>query len=203
MRGLPYGIQPVFLPARSRQKTMAGLKDHFGENAELDDATAKRIGDYLAANAGDRGYFRGHALRGLFDACTPLRISDPPWFVRKHEKQGRISPSALQRAKAKSEERLRRLPSGGRQQRLLRGRLMAEPEPKSQPPDALMPETRQSDTPTILGNTARIGSNYQHAVASGIARKWIRKRAQMQNNMSTSASAARGPNPDRKVSNHQ
>ena len=95
-------FQPVFLPARSWQKMMAGLKDHFGENAELDDATAKRIGDYLAANAGDRGYFRGHALRGLSDAGTPLRISETPWFVRKHEKQGRISPSALQRAKAKS-----------------------------------------------------------------------------------------------------
>jgi hypothetical protein len=93
-------FQPVFLPARSWRKMMAGLKDHFGENAELDEATAKRIGDYLAANAGDSS--GGHALRGLAASDTPLRISETPWFVRKHEKHGRISPPALQRAKAKS-----------------------------------------------------------------------------------------------------
>jgi hypothetical protein len=95
-------FQPIFLPARSWQKMMAGLKDHFGENAELDEATAKGIEEYLTANAGDRGYFRGHALRGLAGADVPLRISETPWFMRKHEKRGRISPAALQRAKAKS-----------------------------------------------------------------------------------------------------
>ena len=36
-------FQPSFLPARSWQKMMEGLKDHFGENAELDEATSKRI----------------------------------------------------------------------------------------------------------------------------------------------------------------
>ncbi len=95
-------FQPSFLPARSWQKMMEGLKDHFGENAELDEATAKRIGEYLTANAGDRGYFSGRALRGLAASETPLRISEMPWFVREHERHGRISPSALQRAHAKS-----------------------------------------------------------------------------------------------------
>ena len=95
-------FQPSFLPARSWQKMMEGLKDHFGENAELDEATSKRITEYLTANAGDRGHFTGSALRGLAASETPLRISETPWFVRKHEKHGRISPPALQRAHAKS-----------------------------------------------------------------------------------------------------
>jgi hypothetical protein len=95
-------FQPSFLPARSWQKMMEGLKDHFGENAELDEATAKRITEYLTANAGDRGSFGGRAMRGLSASETPLRISELPWFVRKHEKHGRISPPALQRAHAKS-----------------------------------------------------------------------------------------------------
>jgi hypothetical protein len=95
-------FQPSFLPARSWQKIMEGLKDHFGENAELDEATSKRITEYLTANAGDRGSFGGRPMRGLAASETPLRISELPWFVRKHEKHGRISPQALQRAHAKS-----------------------------------------------------------------------------------------------------
>jgi hypothetical protein len=95
-------FQPSFLPARSWQKMMVGLKDHFGESAELDEATTKRITEYLTANAGDRGSLAGRAMRGLSASETPLRISEMPWFVRKHEKHGRISPPALQRAHAKS-----------------------------------------------------------------------------------------------------
>jgi mono/diheme cytochrome c family protein len=94
--------QPGFLPARSWQKMAEGLKDHFGENAELDEATTKRIAEYLTANAGDRGLFQSWATRGLSASDTPLRVSETPWFVREHEKHGRISPAALQRARAKS-----------------------------------------------------------------------------------------------------
>ncbi len=36
-------FQPSFLPARSWQKMMEGLKDHFGENAELDEATQNAL----------------------------------------------------------------------------------------------------------------------------------------------------------------
>ena len=78
-------FQPGFLPARSWQKMMEGLKDHFGENAELDEATTKRITEYLTVNAAHRGHFTGSAMRGLSASETPLRISELPWFVRKHE----------------------------------------------------------------------------------------------------------------------
>jgi hypothetical protein len=91
---------PIFLPARSWQKIVGGLKDHFGENAELDEATTKRIAEYLTANAGDRGYFQGWAAQGLSASETPLRITDAPWWLRIHEKHSR-NP-ALQRAHAKA-----------------------------------------------------------------------------------------------------
>ncbi len=94
-------FQPVFLPARSWEKMMAGLGDHFGENAELDDTTAKHISAYLTANAGDSGFFSSGVLRGLRKTDTPLRISETPWFVREH-RRGRVSPAALRRAKAKT-----------------------------------------------------------------------------------------------------
>lgn len=81
------------LPASSWTAMMAGLKDHFGENAELDAETTKKITDYLVANAAREG--------GRTKAGT-LRISEQPWFLRKHGKRGRIAPQTLKRRGAKS-----------------------------------------------------------------------------------------------------
>jgi hypothetical protein len=80
-------FQPAFLPAASWQKMMAGLDNHFGENASLDEATAKRITDYLVANA-------GRDMKGE----APLRISELPWFKREHGKE--VSPAMLKKAKS-------------------------------------------------------------------------------------------------------
>lgn len=61
------------LPSRSWTALMAGLKDHFGDNAELDAETAKRVTDYLTANAAetvkgrrdrDRGSWLGEWWQG-------------------------------------------------------------------------------------------------------------------------------------------
>jgi hypothetical protein len=95
---MPY--QPAFLPARSWEKLMTGLKDHFGENAELDETKLKQITAYLMANAGDRAGGRG--MRGLGPTETPLRISETPWFQHKHGKRDRIAPATLKRRGAKS-----------------------------------------------------------------------------------------------------
>lgn len=81
------------LPASSWNAMMAGLKDHFGDNAELDAETTKKIVDYLVANS-ERGSSRNDATR--------LRISEQPWFLRKHDKRGRIAPDTLKRRGAKS-----------------------------------------------------------------------------------------------------
>lgn len=92
--------QPGFLPARSWEKLMGGLKDHFGENAELDEAKLKQITAYMTANAGDRTGGTGMGRLGATE--TPLRISEMPWFQHEHGRKDRISPATLKRRGAKS-----------------------------------------------------------------------------------------------------
>ena len=78
---------------------MAGLRSHFGDNADLDEATRKSITDYLTATAADAGGRGAKLLRGLPASEAPLRISDLPRFRKEH---GRIGPAQLQRRGAKS-----------------------------------------------------------------------------------------------------
>jgi hypothetical protein len=89
------------LPARSWTAVMAGLSDHFGDNASLDEATAKQITDYLTANAADKAGDNRRALRSLAAAEAPLRITELPSWKRKHERKDRVAPEALKRAGAK------------------------------------------------------------------------------------------------------
>jgi hypothetical protein len=66
---------PPLLPARSWQAIMSSLDKHFGSDASLDPAAAAEISAFLERNAGpDRG------------PTMSLRITDTPWFVRKHRK---------------------------------------------------------------------------------------------------------------------
>lgn len=75
---------PALLPARSWEKLMTGLSDHFGEHAELAPADAKAIADYLTANAGDRRGGGARVARSVPDGQTPLRITELPYFKREH-----------------------------------------------------------------------------------------------------------------------
>ncbi|NJL08938.1 MAG: cytochrome C [Methylacidiphilales bacterium] len=88
------------LPARSWTVMMAGLSDHFGENAALDAETARKIEDYLVANAAGAGRDRGKPLRGLKPNDTPQRISELPWFIREHGKD--IAQKSRQNPKVKT-----------------------------------------------------------------------------------------------------
>jgi len=90
------------LPARSWRRLMSGLESHFGDNASLDEATRGRIADYLAANAADSSGRAGKLLRELSSEVVPLRFSETPYFLRKHQKNDRISPATLARQGAKS-----------------------------------------------------------------------------------------------------
>lgn len=77
---------PGLLPARSWQKVMSGLADHFGENAELAPDVAKTLNDYLTSNAADRAMaLRSERItRTLQQNQTPLRITELPFFAREH-----------------------------------------------------------------------------------------------------------------------
>lgn len=79
-------FQPAFLPARSWNRMMDELADHFGEDASLPAEKREAIRQYLTANAGDvvtqgraRKYMKWVAPGGM-----PQRITENPDFERKH-----------------------------------------------------------------------------------------------------------------------
>ena len=76
---------PGLLPVASGLGIMAGLEDHFGENAELDEASAAHISKYLeqeALRAGEPTTM-SKMLRNL-PKDPPLRITEFPAFVSAH-----------------------------------------------------------------------------------------------------------------------
>lgn len=81
----PY--QPGLLPARSWTKVMSGLENHFGENAELPPEDAKNISDYLLKNAADHANYKRsrRIISSLGANDAPLRISETPYFIKKHD----------------------------------------------------------------------------------------------------------------------
>ncbi|MFZ2267499.1 MAG: cytochrome C [Azonexus sp.] len=67
---------PALLAAPDWQRTLAGLKDHFGSDAELSPAHKLEIGAFLERHAGNGSK--------LSNAGEPPRISQTSHFVRKH-----------------------------------------------------------------------------------------------------------------------
>jgi len=82
-----FAFQPGLLPARSWVKMMGGLEDHFGENAEIDSGDAKLLTDYLVKGAAENSsYHRSEKINRSIDRnSSPLRISETPYFIRKHD----------------------------------------------------------------------------------------------------------------------
>lgn len=85
----PY--QPGLLPARSWTKVMAGLEDHFGENAELPLEDAKSLTDYLVKNAADHANYKRSKkiMKSLPPGDAPLRVSETPYFIKEHNELSR------------------------------------------------------------------------------------------------------------------
>lgn len=82
---MPY--QPGLLPARSWQKLMTNLADHFGDNAELGAAERSQLEAYLVENAADRsGYKRSIKFaNSIGPGEAPMRITETGYFLRKHD----------------------------------------------------------------------------------------------------------------------
>ncbi|MFO1188381.1 MAG: diheme cytochrome c [Alphaproteobacteria bacterium] len=79
-------FQPGFLPARSWNRMMDELADHFGEDASLPEDTRSIIRDYLATHAGDvvgTGRARKY-MQWVAPGGAPQRITENPDFLRKH-----------------------------------------------------------------------------------------------------------------------
>jgi len=69
---------PGMLPARSWQRLMDGLNQHYGTDASLDAATVHELGNWLQAHAGR--YKRSSA------APPQDRITRTAWFLHEHRK---------------------------------------------------------------------------------------------------------------------
>ncbi len=65
-----------FLPADTWRAVMGNLADHFGTDASLDEATAREIETYLAANA----------RRKATPPVSTLRITAQRWFEHEHRR---------------------------------------------------------------------------------------------------------------------
>jgi hypothetical protein len=82
----PY--HPGLLPARSWLAVMAGLAQHFGQDASLDSATRQSIESFLVTHAADRNASRRsqRIVTSIPAGSTPLRISETPYIAAKHAK---------------------------------------------------------------------------------------------------------------------
>lgn len=76
---------PSMLPAASWRRIMAGLENHFGDDASLEAEASAAITRYLVEHAGDAPGQSGKLLRGLGAGAAPLRITELPKWVREHD----------------------------------------------------------------------------------------------------------------------
>ena len=79
------------LPARSWQRLMGGLGQHYGTDAALDAAATQQIQRWLVANAG--------TYKRVAEEPPQDRITRSAWFERKHR---RIEPPVWQLPSVKS-----------------------------------------------------------------------------------------------------
>lgn len=84
--GCHLAFAPSMLPASSWSRMMGDLKNHFGDDASVDAATAEKITRYLTENGGDTGGQRygRKLLKGISPENAPLRITELPRWVREH-----------------------------------------------------------------------------------------------------------------------
>ena len=77
---------PGLLPARSWQKMMAGLEDHFGDNAEISAENHQAISEFLVNNsADDSSYRRSQKIANSINKeDAPIRITETPYFKHEH-----------------------------------------------------------------------------------------------------------------------
>lgn len=81
-----FAFQPQLLPKRSWEKIMNSLDSHFGDSATLDDATSAEIRAYLVKNSAETSSSSKSQkiLASINSTETPLRISETPYFKKKH-----------------------------------------------------------------------------------------------------------------------
>ena len=83
-----FAYQPGLLPAKSWEKllTADALRDHFGDNAEMDKDTLRAIRDYAVENSADKSWYKRSRKIAVATAegPAPLRITELRYIKRKH-----------------------------------------------------------------------------------------------------------------------
>jgi hypothetical protein len=84
--GCHIAYPPSLLPAASWRATMGALQDHFGENAEIDMATADRIMSFLDDHAAAKGTgtYGERTWRATVGRAPMLRITETDYFRGQH-----------------------------------------------------------------------------------------------------------------------
>ncbi len=92
---------PDLLPARSWNRLLGNLEEHFGEDASLDPADRKVIASWLESSAADTGGSRRGrwVMRGIRGDQTPLRITQTRTWISAHNE---VSPWRWRSEKVKS-----------------------------------------------------------------------------------------------------
>lgn len=80
-----FAYPPGLLPARSWEKLLSKLDDHFGENAELGADVRQALHAYLTSHAADKVRNRlSRRIARSIGHATPLRITETLFFKREH-----------------------------------------------------------------------------------------------------------------------
>ena len=88
-----FAYQPGLLPARSWQRLMNNLANHFGENAELAPGDVAALTRYLLANSADASPYKRSAgiVASLGKSEAPMRFTQTRYFQRKHSEVPRAA----------------------------------------------------------------------------------------------------------------
>ncbi len=82
-------FSPVLLPARSWSKVMAGLDDHFGDDASLPEETSSEILKWLEAASAERALTEpSKKILGSIGEGSPMRITETEYWKGKHSGLG-------------------------------------------------------------------------------------------------------------------
>lgn len=79
---------PGLLPARSWQKIMGNLEDHFGDDASLEEPSKLAILRGLVEGGADNAQpsdLMRRVNRAIAPSVTPLRITETPFFRHMHD----------------------------------------------------------------------------------------------------------------------
>ena len=80
---------PGLLPGASWQRMMGSLKQHYGTDASLDEASVREITGWLKANSG--------TYKRVSEEPPQDRITKSAWFLREHNAR-EVSPAVWKRA---------------------------------------------------------------------------------------------------------